>query len=125
MLGNFGYELDLTQFTVAEKEEVKRQVALVKEVRELVQFGTFYRLLSPFDGNETAWMFVSKDKKEAFLVHITILNEPNAPLSRLRLKGLDPNYSYEWVGENQSFGGSLLRSCACSRVQSDGQPHTL
>ncbi len=88
MSGNFGYELDLTQFTDEENEEVKRQVSLVKEVRELVQFGTFYRLLSPFEGNETAWMFVSKDQQEVFLVHTTVLNEPNAPLSRLRLKGL-------------------------------------
>ena len=88
MSGNFGYELDLTQFTDAENEEVKRQVSLVKEVRELVQFGTFYRLLSPFEGNQTAWMFVSKDQQEVFLVHTTVLNEPNAPLSRLRLKGL-------------------------------------
>ena len=67
MSGNFGYELDLTQFTDAENEEVKRQVSLVKEVRELVQFGTFYRLLSPFEGNETAWMFVSKDQQESSL----------------------------------------------------------
>jgi alpha-galactosidase len=108
MSGNFGYELDLTQFTDAENEEVKRQVSLVKEVRELVQFGTFYRLLSPFEGNEAAWMFVSKDQQEIFLVHTTVLNEPNAPLSRLRLKGLDPSRVYEWIGEDQFIGGDEL-----------------
>ena len=80
MSGNFGYELDLTVFTEAEKEEVKRQVAMVKEVRELVQFGDFYRLLSPFEGNETAWMFVSPDQREALVVHVAVLNEANAPL---------------------------------------------
>src|SRR5690606_8887033 len=47
--GNFGYELDLTKFTEEEKEVVKAQIALYKDVRHLVQFGDFYRLLSPFE----------------------------------------------------------------------------
>ncbi|MFC5649212.1 alpha-galactosidase [Paenibacillus solisilvae] len=120
MSGNFGYELDLTQFTEADKEEVKRQVALVKEVRELVQFGTFYRLLSPFEGNETAWMFVSKDQKEVFLVHTSVLSEPNAPLSRLRLKGLDPNRTYEWIGEDQRIGGDELMFAGIAKDRPHG-----
>ncbi|MGB3721144.1 MAG: alpha-galactosidase, partial [Hyphomicrobiaceae bacterium] len=41
--GNFGYELDLTKFTEEEKEIVKAQIALYKEIRHLVQFGDFYR----------------------------------------------------------------------------------
>lgn len=120
MSGNFGYELDLTQFTDAENEEVKRQVSLVKEVRELVQFGTFYRLLSPFEGNEAAWMFVSKDQQEVFLVHTTVLNEPNAPLSRLRLKGLDPSRVYEWIGEDQFIGGDELMFAGIAK----NRPHS-
>ncbi|SDX38859.1 alpha-galactosidase [Paenibacillus sp. CF384] len=108
MSGNFGYELDLTAFTEAEKEEVKRQVEQVKEVRELVQYGTFYRLLSPFEGNETAWMFVSPDQREVLVVHVVELNEPNAPLSRLKLKGLRSDYSYEWIGTDEVVGGDEL-----------------
>ncbi|WRK54253.1 hypothetical protein SD457_04385 [Coprobacillaceae bacterium CR2/5/TPMF4] len=44
----------------------------MKEYREIIQFGTFYRLLSPFDGNgnETAWMVVSKDQKLLLLAII-------------------------------------------------------
>lgn len=106
--GNFGYELDLTVFTDEEKEAVKKQVALYKEVRPLVQFGDFYRLLSPFEGNETAWMFVSKDKSEAFVVYVSVLQEANAKLDRLRLKGLDPNRDYALDGEEGAFGGDEL-----------------
>ncbi|MCP3763517.1 alpha-galactosidase [Domibacillus sp. A3M-37] len=51
--GNLGYELNLTKLTEDEKEEVKRQVAQYKKIRPLIQFGDFYRLLSPFDGNKT------------------------------------------------------------------------
>ncbi|GAB2699247.1 alpha-galactosidase [Paenibacillus thermoaerophilus] len=106
--GNFGYELDLTKFSAEEKETVKAQVALYKEIRHLVQFGDFYRLLSPFEGNDTAWMFVSKDKSEAFVVYVSVLKEPNAPLGRFRLKGLDPERNYRSDDDNAVYGGDEL-----------------
>ncbi|KWX80455.1 alpha-galactosidase [Paenibacillus riograndensis] len=95
MSGNFGYELDLTAFTGAEKRLAARQIAQYKEIRELVQQGDMYRLLSPFEGSgETAWMFVSEDKTEAFVAYFRVLAKPNAPISRLPLKGLDPELDY-------------------------------
>jgi alpha-galactosidase len=108
MSGNFGYELDLTKLSEEEKEIVKQQVAFYKDIRSLVQFGTFYRILSPFEGNETAWMFVSEDKSEAFVAYFRVLAEANAPLSFLRLKGLDPNKNYEIIGSKEVYGGDEL-----------------
>ncbi|GIP16521.1 alpha-galactosidase [Paenibacillus montaniterrae] len=101
--GNFGYELDLSTFTDEEKELVKYQVELYKQIRPIVQFGDFYRLLSPFEGNDTAWMFVSKDKNEAFVVYVKVLQEPNGAIGRFRLQGLDPDKVYE-VFEGQDKG---------------------
>lgn len=112
MSGNFGYELDLTKFSGEERTMVKRQVALYKELRGLIQQGDMYRLKSPFDGNETAWMFVSGDKREAAVFHFRVLAVPNAPLSRLALRGLDPalDYAIERVttakGQPAEEGGS-------------------
>ncbi|WP_127507531.1 alpha-galactosidase [Paenibacillus humicus] len=94
MSGNFGYELDLTKFGEQEKEIVKRQVAAYKELRSLIQTGDLYRLKSPFQSNETAWMMVSEDRREAVVFWFRTLAEPNAPLRRLRLAGLDPDASY-------------------------------
>lgn len=108
MSGNFGYELDLTKLTDAEREEIRAQVAAYKELRTLIQFGDFYRLLSPFEGNETAWMFVSEDKKEAFATYFRVLAEPNGPLRRLRLKGLDPAKSYRLELDGEIYGGDEL-----------------
>ncbi|RAK22098.1 alpha-galactosidase [Anoxybacillus vitaminiphilus] len=108
MSGNFGYELDLTKLTEQEKEKVKEQVAFYKEIRHLVQYGDFYRILSPFEGNETAWMFVSEDKSEAFVAYFRVLAEPNAPLSFLRLKGLDPNKNYQLLENGEVYGGDEL-----------------
>jgi len=107
--GNFGYELDLSKFTDEEKEAVKAQVQLYKSVRHIVQFGDFYRLLSPFEGNDTAWMFVTKDKREAFVVYVTVLQEPNSSIGRFRLEGLDANAEYEVEGQyGGAYGGDQL-----------------
>lgn len=118
--GNFGYELDLTRFTDEEKETVKEQVALYKEVRHLVQFGDFYRLLSPFEGNDTAWMFVSKDKSEAFVVYVSVLQEPNPKLNRFRLKGLDPSRDYRMKGTDSTYGGDELMYAGLATPQFHG-----
>lgn len=108
----FGYELDLTKFTDEEKETVKKQVQSYKELRELIQFGDMYRLLSPFDGNEASWIIVSDDKKEAFVSFFRVLGSPNGPIQRLYLKGLDPNKSYSLnsstPGVNEVLNGDEL-----------------
>lgn len=108
MSGNFGYELDLTKFSAEEKEMVKEQVALYKELRSLVQFGEQYRLLSPFEGNETAWLIAAEDKSEAVVIYARVLAEPNDSLYYLRLKGLDPEADYEWIEGGGVYGGDHL-----------------
>ncbi|WP_159886758.1 alpha-galactosidase [Paenibacillus puerhi] len=94
MSGNFGYELDLTAFNEEEKRLVKAQIELYKELRPLIQFGQFYRLLSPFEGNETAWLFVSDDSSEALVAYFQVLAEPNPPNRKLKLRGLLPERDY-------------------------------
>ena len=94
--GTFGYELDLNLLSDAEIETVKKQIAFMKEYRELIQIdGDFYRLLSPFEGNETAWMVVSKDKTQAVAGFYQRLNKVNASWLRLKLAGLDADTKYE------------------------------
>lgn len=108
MSGNFGYELDLTKFTDEEKEIVKLQVSNYKQFRSLIQQGDLYRLKSPFHGNETSWMFVSEDQDEAILFYFSVLAEPNQPMKKLPLKGLNPDLNYQ-VGENgEVYGGDRL-----------------
>lgn len=106
--GNFGYELDLTKFTPEEMEIVKAQVALCKEIRHITQFGDMYRILSPFEGNETAWMFVTEDKAEAFVAYFRVMAEPNGPNARIRLKGLDPENEYRLIDSGKIYGGDEL-----------------
>ena len=94
IFGAFGYELDLTALGEHGQDLVARQVAFVKKYRELLQFGTFWRLKSPFEGNEAAWMTVSSDQRTALVGQYLILQEVNAGYRRLRLAGLDPDRLY-------------------------------
>jgi len=108
MSGNLGYELDLTKFTEEEKEEVKGQIEFYKSIRHIIQFGSFYRLLSPFEGNETAWLYVTDDKKEAVCFFFRVLVKPNTPLIKLKLDGLDPDKNYSINDSNVILSGEEL-----------------
>lgn len=103
--GTFGYELDLNRLTDEEQETVKAQIAFMKQYRRLIQFGDFYRLSSPFDGNITAWMVVSEDKKEAVLGWYKVLNGVNLPYTRLRLQGLGPDLAYRICVDGEERAG--------------------
>jgi len=108
--GTFGYELYLTKFTEEEKEIAKEQVAFYKENRRLIQFGDLYRLLSPFEGNEAAWMIVSEDRSEAIVSYFHVLAQPNCGFRSVRLQGLEANADYELLESGQVFGGDELMS---------------
>ncbi len=109
--GVFGYELDPTAMSPAERREVSDQVAFYLRHRDLFQRGRFVRLRSPFegDGNETAWMVVAEDRRAAVVGHYTVLNTPNPGPARLRLRGLDPAASYRvsvWPDSVDTVAGS-------------------
>lgn len=76
----------------------------MKKNRKLIQQdGDFYRLLSPFEGNDTAWMVVSQDKKQAVAAFYQRLNKVNASWLRFRLEGLDEAQLYEVNGAEQTY----------------------
>ena len=107
--GTFGYELDLNRLTAEERTQVRSQIAFMKEYREVIQFGDFYRLLSPFESNFTAWMVVSKDRRTALVGWYRVLNEVNGPYRRVKLRGLDPALDYAVDGGARRGGDELMR----------------
>lgn len=114
MSGNLGYELDLGKLSETEQAQVAMQVASYKGLRPLVQFGDFYRMLSPFEGDGAAWMFVARDKGEAWAIYILAFAEPNPAVPVLKLKGLDPDASYIVSETGKVYGGDELMSAGLS-----------
>ena len=108
MSGNFGYELDLMKFSEEEKDIVRKQVETYKELRSFVPSADMYRLKSPFEGNDTAWQFISEDKNNVFAAYFRINSKVNPGITRLRLTALEPDAFYELEGEDKAYGGDEL-----------------
>ncbi|AXY26185.1 alpha-galactosidase [Suicoccus acidiformans] len=128
--GSFGYELDLNYLTENEIDVVKEQVKFVKEYRELIHNGLFYRLMDPFNTNYCAWMVVSEDQSSSIVGNYKILNEANWSYRKLKLKGLDPDALYHIDGDDRLYYGSELMNIglvitdgSAGQIQDD-RPHS-
>ena len=121
MSGNFGYELDLTSLSSEEEEIIKEQISVYKEIRNIIQFGTFYRVLSPFELNEAAWNFVSKNQEEFVAFYFKILSEPGTSIRIIKFKGLNPDFLYKNLETSEVFYGDELMNVGITipRVKKD------
>lgn len=106
MSGNFGYELNLNKISEEEKEIIKKDIEFYKEYRNVFQFGKFYRLKSPFLGNEASWCFV---KDEIVIVmYFKILSRSDYFIDTLYFQGLDENKKYLDIKSGKIYGGDEL-----------------
>lgn len=123
MCGNFGFELDPRRLSDAERREARQAVERYKALRHLVQFGDFYRLLSPFDGPEAAWMFAAEDGSEALVAYFCTYPDPLDPPARVVLRGLRPEARYACEALGESFRGDALmrHGLVIPRQMGDGQ----
>jgi len=106
--GNFGFELDPCKLSPEEADEARKMIARVKSLRDLTRQGTFWRLLSPFDGQKTAWAFVSEDRRNVILCVYCALSVPNSAPLRVHLRGLDPAVWYKTEDGRRFFGAALM-----------------
>ena len=108
MSGTYGYELDLTKLPEEEIEEINALNKRVREIQPLLLYGTYYRLRSPFEGSEAAWMSVSEDKREAIVTHVHGDVVPNMKAKMMKLKGLDASLTYRDADTGLTYGGDEL-----------------
>ncbi len=107
MMGTFGYELDLTKLSEEDFSKIPAQVATYRKLQELEETGDYYRIASY---RENGWLdaveIAAKDGKEAFVLAVQVLTQPNEKSTRLYLQGLRPNARYEVEG--RIFPGDIL-----------------
>lgn len=108
MSGVFGYELNLGEMEDGEKSEVVNQITFYKKYRQLLQYGDFTRLKSPFESNYTAWQFTSPEKDIAILFRYTGLAEAQAEFTTTQMANLNPEMIYENVTTGVAYGGDEL-----------------
>jgi len=112
MGGAFGYELDITKLNDTDKASIKEQVKEYTKYYELVNFGDYYRLISPYDGlgTQCAWQFVSEDKAEALVTCVMMKREVHNQFNVFP-KGLKPDSVYTLSfssGEERTLHGSTI-----------------
>ena len=119
MMGNLGYELDLTSLTQEEKESIAAQIAHYKDIRPVVQFGQQYRLINPEAGsNEAAVQFNYENKVLA--TYVRILSTVETVETTLKLKNLDQDANYMLQGTGQVYSGAELMYAGITVVLPQG-----
>lgn len=119
MMGNLGYELDLTSLTQEEKDGIAAQIAHYKDIRPVVQFGQQYRLINPEAGsNEAAVQFNYENKVLA--TYVRILSTIETVETTLKLKNLDQDANYILQGTGQVYSGAELMYAGITVVLPQG-----
>ena len=118
--GVCGYECNLNDFSKEEIEEIKKEIALYKSYRSVMQFGDFYRggkgpakvlpssatsaLSNPSGiGNLSEWTVVSKDKNVAVGMMLKKLALPNTQNTIYHPKGLEDTADYLFVNKELEY----------------------
>ncbi len=109
LAGTFGYELDVTKIPKKDRAMIPEQVAMYHKYNDLVREGDYYRLASYGENHwYDCYEVVSKDKKEALVTYVQVLNRPNFHSRRIYLKGLDAQARYRVEGMDGIYRGETL-----------------
>ncbi len=114
MTGVLGIGADITKWSDADRESAKSKIALYKKIRPIVQQGTYYSLVSPFETDRSAVQYVADDKSAAVVFCYNLAGYlPGSQYadrgsSVLKLRGLDPGRQYT---VRDSSGDAVISVC--------------
>lgn len=114
MAGVLGVGYDITQWDDRQKKIATEKIAQYKTVRETVQKGDLFRIVSPYEENRSVLQYVNKSKREAVIFAYNMAEYPvnsieeaqRTPLVKLR--GLLPGEKYRIEGVKGTFTGQFL-----------------
>ena len=119
MQGVLGVGNDITKWTPEELATAKTKIALYKKIRDIVQNGRNYTLISPYEGARTAMQYMSREGGRGVLMlynrqrdlQSAIVSaggrDGRKPLN-LRLRGLERDATYTIDGHEGAFTGAFL-----------------
>lgn len=122
--GVLGYECNLCDMKREDLEEIRKQIALYKEWRNVLQFGTFYR---GRNAKIHEWTCVSEDKRQAVGMIMQELTQPNHPTGQYFPKGLDASARYEFTNRSMRYNifgfGDLVNTVSPVHIKQDSLVH--
>lgn len=110
MQGTLGLGGNLEKYSPEELEICRRNVALYKEIRPLVQFGDLYRILDADRDEVLCNQYVSRDKMQAVLFLSARGTRFFKKKMNLRFAGLAPDRAYAFTLDGVAYkkGGAFL-----------------
>ena len=109
LAGTFGYELDITKLSQADREMIPGQVALYHRFNDLVRSGDYYRLASYHENHQfDCWQIVSENGDESLITFVQVLGRPNYHSRRIKLQGLRPEKLYREEETGAVYRGDAL-----------------
>ena len=106
--GSFGYELDPTQLSDADKKLVTETADTYKKYGDVLVKGDYYRLRNNYEEECAAWCTVSEDKNVCIAVYVNTHVRVYDRNEHLVLKGLDENAFYKDVKTGNVYSASEL-----------------
>lgn len=107
MQGSLSIGANLLKYDEDELAKTKEYIALYKEMRDIVQFGDFYRIANYEDDGFYVTQYVTRDKSESVVFICSDANNFfNAQFKSYRLKGLDEKKMY--IVDDEKFSGAHL-----------------
>lgn len=95
MSGRLGLELQPSKMTEEERAQSTQAIKDYKTVRDVIQLGNLYRLVSPYDHKGIASLMYTDDAKDkAVFFAYKMDNFVNQVVPRVCLRGLDPSKNY-------------------------------
>ena len=105
MSGRLGIELQPKDMSDEERQQVSTCFKDYKELRQVVQTGNLYRLVSPYHKKGvSSVMYVDDSQSQAVFFVYKTANYYNQPLPRIRLAGLNPDRTYTLTEQNIRVG---------------------
>ncbi len=112
LAGTFGYELDVTKIPEEDRAKIPEQVEMYHKYNDLVREGDYYRIASYGENHSyDCYEVVAKDRKEALVTYVQVLNRPSFRSRHICLKGLEPKTKYRVEGmDGVYFGETLMKA---------------
>jgi alpha-galactosidase len=113
MQGSLGIGANLNKWQPEDFDTAKKMVAQYKEIREVVQRGSLYRLISLLNGSEqSVTESVALDKSKAVTFAFLHSSQMGYPFPRIYLRGLDANTTYSLKALDGKVAGNTPASAS-------------
>ena len=105
MMGKLGFDINLHDISADELKYCQRSIKEYNSLKPAILDGDQYRLVSPYEGNHAATMYVTKDQKEAVVFAFDIYPRFAEKLYNVVMQGLNASATYK-VEEINRMDGS-------------------